>query len=111
MLGTFDKGLERESRRGVSSKASRGLVPWSRKMIEGFGIEMSMTLFFTECLAHRSSGVPKNLRRGGSEYRTHIDLRRRRKHFAQNFSLVSEHFSPFLTALGVGLSPPRYAGA
>ena len=51
------------------------------------------------------SGVPKNLRRGGLEYRTNIDLRLRRINLAI-FCLISGLFSPFFIAHGVGLSPP-----
>ena len=60
-----------------------------------------------------TSGVPKNLRRGGLEYRTNIDLRRRRKNFAI-FCLILELFSPFLQLMGwawAPQAPPRYAGA
>ena len=46
-----------------------------------------------------SSGVPKNWRRGGLEYRTNINLRRRRKNFAI-FCLLSDIFSPFLQLMG-----------
>ena len=57
---------------------------------------------YAEKRESETSGVPKNLRRGGLEYRNNIDLRWRRKNFAI-FCLISELFSPFFYSSWGGL--------